>query len=82
MTAATDTARAMSSITDADEFTTVSCHGGGSSLSPSKQRPQSCSPPHPGNNIKWINPFNDKFLTSFPPLGGHAPALPVDRKSK
>jgi hypothetical protein len=77
MTTTTDTAMAMSSITDTDEFTTVSRCGGGSPLPPPKQRPQSHSPPCPGNDIKWINPFDDKFLTSFPPLGGHA-ALPVD----
>jgi hypothetical protein len=76
MTAAADTATAMSSITDADKFTTVSRHGVGSSSSTPKQRPQSCSPPHSGDNIKWINPFDDRFLTSFPPLGGHAPAFP------
>jgi hypothetical protein len=80
MTATTDTAMAMSSIMDTDEFTTLSCRGGCSSLPPLKQRLQSHSPPHPGNNIKWINPFDDKLLTSFPPLGGcaTAPALPVD----
>jgi len=76
MTAATDTAMAMSSITDADKFTTVSRCGAGSSSSLPKQRPQNCSPPHPGDDIKRINPFDDSFLTSFPPLGGHAPALP------
>ncbi len=76
MTATADMAMAMSSITDADKFTTVSRCSVGSSSYPPKQRPQSCSPPHPGDDIKWINPFNDRFLTSFPPLGGHAPALP------
>jgi hypothetical protein len=45
-------------------------------LPPPKQRPQSHSPPCPGDDIKWINPFDDRFLTSFPPLGGRAPALP------
>jgi hypothetical protein len=70
MTAATDTAMAMSSITDADKFTTSS--------SPPKQRPQSISPPSPGESLKRINPFDDSFPTSFPPLGGCAPALPGD----
>ncbi len=76
----TDTAMAMSSITDTDEFTIVSCYGGGSSSSPPKQRPQSNFPPRQSNNIKRINPFNDKFLTSFPPVGGRAtaPALLAD----
>jgi hypothetical protein len=76
MTAAADTATSMSSITDADKFTTVSLCGVGSSSSPPKQRPQSYSPPHPGDDIKRINPFDDSFLTSFPPLDGCAPALP------
>jgi hypothetical protein len=43
MTAAPETSTAMSSITYADKFTTVS-H-------------QSCSPPCPGDNIKRIDPF-------------------------
>jgi hypothetical protein len=76
MTITANTATTMSSITDADQFTTVSCRGVGSSSSPPKQRPQSCSPPCPGDDIEMINPFDDSFLTSFPPLGGHAPALP------
>jgi hypothetical protein len=76
MTTATNTATGMSSIMDLEKFTTVSCCGVGSSSPPPKQRPQSCSPPCPGDNIKTINPFDDSFLTSFPPLGGHAPALP------
>jgi hypothetical protein len=46
--AANDTATAMSSVTDPDGFTTVSCCGGASSSSPPKQRPQSRSPPPPG----------------------------------
>jgi hypothetical protein len=79
MTATTDTATAMSSIMDTDGFTTVSCCGGGSSSSPPKQRPQSCSLPRPSGDIKQINPFNDKFLTS---AGGHVTgsALPVDMR--
>ncbi len=82
MTAATDTVMAMSPIMNTDGFTTVSHHDGGSPLSPPKQRPQSRSPPHPSNGNKWINPFNDNFLTSFPPAGGHvtAPAVPVDTR--
>ena len=63
---------AMSSVTDPDGFTTVSCHGCMSSPSPPKQRPQSCSPPRQGNEIKRVNLFDDKFLSSFPPSGGHA----------
>jgi hypothetical protein len=78
MTAATDTAMAMSSITDTDKFATVSSWGVGSSSPPPKQRPQSCSPLRPGDNIKQIDPFDDRFPTSFPPLGGRAPALLVD----
>jgi hypothetical protein len=82
MTAATNTAMAMSSFTDADAFTTVSHHGVGSSSSPPpKQRPQSHSPPCPGDNIKRINPFDDSFLTSFPLLGGRAPALPGETRN-
>ncbi len=77
MATATDTVTAMSSIMDTDKFTTVTHHSGGSPLSPPKQRPQSRSPLHPGNNIKWINPFDDKFSTSFSPLVGRA-ALTVD----
>jgi hypothetical protein len=76
MTAAVDTATAVSSITKAEKFTTVSRPGVGSSSSSPKQRPQSCSSPPPGDNIKRINPFDDRFLTSFPPLGGRPPALP------
>jgi hypothetical protein len=76
MTAAADTATAMSSIMDADKFTAMSWHGVGSSSFPPKQRPQSCSPPRPGDDIKWINPFHDRFLISVPPLGGRTPALP------
>jgi hypothetical protein len=70
--AANDTATAMSSVTDPDGFTTVSRCGGASSSSPPKQRPQSHSPPRPGNKIKRVNLFDDKFLSSFPPSGGHA----------
>jgi hypothetical protein len=66
----------MSSITDTDKFTTVSHSGVGSSSPPPKQRPKSCSPPRPGDNIKRINPFDNSFLTSFPALGGCASALP------
>ncbi len=69
-------AMAMSSITNTDEFSTVSCCGVGSSSSPPKQRPQSFSPPHPGDDPKRIIPFDNSFVTSFPPLGGRAPALP------
>ncbi len=72
MSTANDTATAMSSMTDPDGFTTVSHHGGASSSSPHKQRPQSRSPPCPGNEIKRVNLFNNKFLSSFPPSGGHA----------
>jgi hypothetical protein len=76
MTAVADTATAMSSITDAYKFATVICRGVGSSSPPPRQRPQSPSPLCPGGNIIRINSFDDSFLTSFPPLGGHAPALP------
>ena len=76
MTAAADTATAMSSIMDADKFTAMSWHGVGSSSFPPKQRPQSCSPPRPGDDNKWINPFDDRFLISIPPLSGRTPALP------
>jgi hypothetical protein len=72
MTAAANMATAMSSIMDVDEFTTVSHCSVGSTSSPPKQRPQSCSPPPPGDDN---NPFDDRFLTSFPLLGGCAPAL-------
>jgi hypothetical protein len=79
ISAANDTATAMSSITDPNGFTTGSCHGGASFSSPPKQQPQSCSPPHPGNKIKRVNLFDDKFLTSFPPSSGHAmdPAVTI-----
>jgi hypothetical protein len=66
MPTAADTTTAMSSITEADKFTTVSCCGVGSSSSPPKQRPQSCSPPPPGDIIKKDQPFKDRFPTSFP----------------
>jgi hypothetical protein len=79
MSAANDTAMAMSSVTDPDGFTTVSRRGGASSSSPPKQQPQSRSPPRPGNKIKRVNLFKDKFLTSFPPSSEHAidPAMTV-----
>ncbi len=47
MTAAANMATGMSSITDADKFTTVSHRSVGSSSSHPKQRPQSCSPSPP-----------------------------------
>jgi hypothetical protein len=74
MTAAADNATAMSSIMDADKLSTVSHCGIGLSSPPPKQRPQSCSPPCPGDDINRINPFDDSFLTSCPPRG-RAPAL-------
>ncbi len=72
MSTANDTATAMSSVTDPDGFTTVSCHGCMSSPSPPKQRPQSCSPPRQGNEIKRVNLFDDKFLSSFLPSSWYA----------
>ncbi len=81
--AATNTAITISSITDPDGFTTVSWRGV-SSTSPPKQRPQSRSPPLPSDGIKWVNPFDDKFLTSFPPSVGLAmdPAVTVDTANR
>jgi hypothetical protein len=77
MTTAADMATAMSSITDADKFTTVSCWGVGSSSPPPKaEAPKLPPPPHPGDNFKRINSFDDRFPTSFPPLVGRQPALP------
>jgi hypothetical protein len=81
--ASTETATAMSFITDPDGFTTVSWCGV-SSTSPPKQRPQSHSPPCPSDGIKWVNPFDNKFLTSFPPSVGLAmdPAVTVDTANR
>jgi hypothetical protein len=81
--AAMETAMAMSSITDPDGFTTVSWRGV-SSTSPPKQRPQSRSPPRPSDGIKRVNPFDDKFLTSFPLSVGLAmdPAATVDTANR
>jgi hypothetical protein len=81
--AAMETATAMSSITDPDGFTTVSWRGV-SSTSPPKQRPQSHSPPHPSDGINRANPFDNKFLTSFPPSVGLAmdPAITVDTTNR
>ncbi len=83
MYAATETATAMRSITDPDGFTTVSWRGV-SSTSPPKQQPQSCSPPHPSDGIKRVNPFDNKFLTSYPPSVGLAmdPAVTVDTANR
>jgi hypothetical protein len=47
MTTTPDTATAMNSITDTDGFNTLSPCGGGSFLSPPKQRPQKMLPPPP-----------------------------------
>jgi hypothetical protein len=61
-----DSATVMSSITDSDGYTTVS-HRGGSSTSPPKICPQCRSPLHSiENDGTRKNPFNDKFLTTFP----------------
>jgi hypothetical protein len=76
ITAAADTETTMSSIMDADKFTTVSHRSVGSSSSPPQvEAPKLLSPP-PCDDIKRISPFDGSFLTSFSPLGGRAPALP------
>jgi hypothetical protein len=83
MSAATETATAMSSITDPDGYITMSRRGVSSTSNP-KQRPQSRSPSHPSDGIKRVNPFDDKFLTSFPPSVGLAidPAVTLNTANR
>jgi hypothetical protein len=58
----------MSSSTDSDGYTIMSHHGG-SSTSPPKICPQRRSPLRSSeNNGTRKNPFNDKFLTTFPTM--------------
>jgi hypothetical protein len=69
-----DSATVMSSITDSDGYTTVS-HRGGYSTSPPKIRPQRCSPLRSSeNNGTRKNPFNAKFLMTFPTMFLDVPA--------
>jgi hypothetical protein len=79
-----DTATMMSSIMDSNGYTTMSRHGGSPTASPPlKLCPQSRSPLHQGfGSGTRRNPFDDKFLKTFPPMFVNDPAnknAPADR---
>jgi hypothetical protein len=65
---AKDAAMTMSSITDSDGYTTVSCRGRSPTTSPPRPRPQ---PEGKEGNRK--NPFDDRFLTTFLPSFASSP---------
>ncbi len=78
-----DTATMMSSITDSDGYTTMSHHGGSPTASPLKLHPQNHSPLCQGfQSGTRKNPFDNKFLKTFPPMFVNDPAnknAPPDR---
>jgi hypothetical protein len=74
-TATKDTATMMSSIMDSNGYTTVSHHGGSPTASPLKLHPQRRSPLCQGfESGTRRNPFNNKFLKTFPPMFVNDPA--------